>query len=286
MLRLRSRKGVRCPKRALLAKGILSGAPFRFLELVRQRPRRRFALGLGVLGLPVRPAVGKPLTLRPDQRERGALLIVHAQRDAVGIPEIKLRQIAVQVLFRAVLINALHAALEDGEEAFDLSGIGPQCLYSLAGYDASTSQGTGLVQLWGIVRDLSSPNHFRATGLALQLFNDAVQSESHAVLASQNSSLDGISAAAFHGPAGWSVVIVSSRPASTMLTLRFPKTAGQALPQVEAMLATVDRQNGDNVVIRRSPLQRIATAADTIRVEIPSRDMVVLLPAISEGATE
>jgi hypothetical protein len=43
----------------------------------------------------------------------GPFLIINAKRDPVAIPEVKLRQIAVQMFLGTVLINALHAALED-----------------------------------------------------------------------------------------------------------------------------------------------------------------------------
>ena len=52
----------------------------------------------------------------------GAVKIVEAKRGAGVVAEIKFREIAVQVLFVTVLINALHSALEDGEIAFN--GIG------------------------------------------------------------------------------------------------------------------------------------------------------------------
>src|SRR3546814_18719640 len=45
--------------------------------------------------------------------------VVHPVRHAIVVPEIELRKIPVQVLLRAVLIHALHAALEDGERALD-----------------------------------------------------------------------------------------------------------------------------------------------------------------------
>ncbi len=40
-------------------------------------------------------------------------------RHTVIVAEIELREIAVQVALRAVLINALHAALEDREAPFN-----------------------------------------------------------------------------------------------------------------------------------------------------------------------
>ena len=50
-------------------------------------------------------------------------LVVNAKRGAVGIPGIKFREIAVQMLLAAVLINTLlHAALEDRTVTFDRVG--------------------------------------------------------------------------------------------------------------------------------------------------------------------
>lgn len=42
---------------------------------------------------------------------------------SVGVAKIELRKIAVKVLLRAVLIDALHAAFEDAEIAFDGVGV-------------------------------------------------------------------------------------------------------------------------------------------------------------------
>jgi hypothetical protein len=39
-------------------------------------------------------------------------------RNAIAVAKLELRKIAVQVLLAAMLINALHAALEDAEIAF------------------------------------------------------------------------------------------------------------------------------------------------------------------------
>jgi hypothetical protein len=44
---------------------------------------------------------------------------MHANRDTVGISEIKFAQIPVQALLLAVLIHAFHAALEDRIETFN-----------------------------------------------------------------------------------------------------------------------------------------------------------------------
>jgi len=47
------------------------------------------------------------------------LRIVNPVGDTVVVAELELGDVAVQVLLAAVLIDALHAALEDGEVAFD-----------------------------------------------------------------------------------------------------------------------------------------------------------------------
>ena len=51
-----------------------------------------------------------------------AVAIVNAKRNAVVMAEIKLRQIAMQMLLGAMLVGAAHAALEHAEIAFDRVG--------------------------------------------------------------------------------------------------------------------------------------------------------------------
>src|SRR5579863_9689983 len=68
--------------------------------------------------------VGEPLADNAFQRAVGAGHIVNAKFDPVAIAEIELGQIAVQVLFLAMLIDALHAALEDRIVAFGGVGVG------------------------------------------------------------------------------------------------------------------------------------------------------------------
>ena len=63
-------------------------------------------------------APGTTLASRRFDRKCRTFPIVHADRSAVVEPEIKFRQIAVQVLFGAVLMDALHAAIEQAEHVF------------------------------------------------------------------------------------------------------------------------------------------------------------------------
>src|SRR6185312_10563823 len=53
----------------------------------------------------------------------GALSIVHAKGYALIVAEVKFREVAVKVLFGAMLIGAAHAALENRKVAFDGVGV-------------------------------------------------------------------------------------------------------------------------------------------------------------------
>jgi len=81
--------------------------------------RRLFPYGLSVVSLPI----GEPLSDDACNGAAGSLYVVYAQPDAIGIAEIELREITVQVLFLAMLIDALHAALEDRIVAFNRIGM-------------------------------------------------------------------------------------------------------------------------------------------------------------------
>src|SRR5579885_149466 len=102
--------------------------PRRIAPIASDRPASvfasplRFRFGLRQRSSSTSRLIGEPLADHALQQAFGALGIVHAKRDAVVVAEIKLRQIAVQMIVAAMLIDALHAALEHGEEAFD--GVG------------------------------------------------------------------------------------------------------------------------------------------------------------------
>jgi hypothetical protein len=65
--------------------------------------------------LPIR----EPLPFDSVECPNRPLLVVNAKRNARVVPEIELRQIPVQMLFGAMLVDAMHAALKDAEHAFD-----------------------------------------------------------------------------------------------------------------------------------------------------------------------
>ena len=79
---------------------------------------RLLPYGLSVTSRPI----GQPLADDALHGAGGALHVIYAEPNAIAIAEIELRQIAVQMLLAAMLVDALHAALEDRVVAFD--GVG------------------------------------------------------------------------------------------------------------------------------------------------------------------
>lgn len=80
---------------------------------------RGFFVGMRRPRLPISRSVGKALA--PDAQEStvGTGPVVDAESNPAVIPKIELSKVAMQVLLAAVLIDALHPTLEDGEVAFD-----------------------------------------------------------------------------------------------------------------------------------------------------------------------
>ena len=62
--------------------------------------------------------VGEPFADEPPQRILGPLLIANAQPHSVVVSEIELCNVPIKVLFAAMLVDTLHAALGHTVEAF------------------------------------------------------------------------------------------------------------------------------------------------------------------------
>lgn len=62
--------------------------------------------------------IGEALASCTLQRDESAGAVIDADRDTIRVAEIEFGQIAVQMVFGAMLVNALHAALEDRIVAF------------------------------------------------------------------------------------------------------------------------------------------------------------------------
>src|SRR6202050_5039716 len=71
----------------------------------------------------VRLPIGQPLAANAFQRIVGALCILNTELRAVVVAEINLRQIAVQVLRAAMLVNASQSAFEDRKEVLKRVGM-------------------------------------------------------------------------------------------------------------------------------------------------------------------
>src|SRR5437879_2704736 len=63
--------------------------------------------------------IGQTFAFNAAQQFLRAISVVHAKRDAIAVPEVEFGNIAVQMIGCAMLIDAFHAALEDGEESFN-----------------------------------------------------------------------------------------------------------------------------------------------------------------------
>jgi hypothetical protein len=126
----------------------------------------------------VSPPIGEPLAFHAFEGG-GARGVVNANGDALIVAELKFREIAVQVLLGAMLIDALHAAPEDAESALDRVGMDFVADYSPAecvGYSitssaaASSLSGTVSPSAFAVVRLIASSNLVdRSTGRSVGL---------------------------------------------------------------------------------------------------------------------
>lgn len=73
--------------------------------------------------LPVNSPIREALAGDASQRVLVALAVFDPKRRAVVLAKIELGKVAMQMLLTAVLIDALHAALEDAEVALDRVGV-------------------------------------------------------------------------------------------------------------------------------------------------------------------
>ena len=105
--------------------------PFRFRRRRSLLRRRRiFLAAASLMGLArsfsawnsvsaINSMVGQALAEDALDRALGARLVVHPQCNASVVAELELREAAMPVLLAAVLVDAIHSALENAERAFD-----------------------------------------------------------------------------------------------------------------------------------------------------------------------
>ncbi|MCV2368881.1 hypothetical protein [Roseateles oligotrophus] len=97
-----------------------------------------------------------------------------------------------------------------------LLGVRRQAVYSLSGFDTymgslGAGQPRGLVELFGITRDLSQAAQWRPTGQALQAINQVVGGSAHAV-ACQGQACPELTALAFADGRRWIITNSAARP--------------------------------------------------------------------------
>jgi hypothetical protein len=89
----------------------------------------------------VRPPIGQTLAGETAKGLAATLPIIAAVRDPVVVAELELRDIPMQMLLGAMLIDALHAALEDREAAFNRVGMNAAtAIFASAVVDGAVAQ--------------------------------------------------------------------------------------------------------------------------------------------------
>ena len=68
-------------------------------------------------------SIGETLSNDTFDRAHGALYVIYAQPDAIAITKIEFGKVAMQMLFAAMLVDTLHAALENRIAAFNGVGV-------------------------------------------------------------------------------------------------------------------------------------------------------------------
>lgn len=115
------------------------------------------------------------------------------------------------------------------------AGVRRQAVYTLAGYDSfADGEPRRLVQLFGITRDLATPQNWRPTGQAVAALNAVVGGSAHAVRCA-GSGCDEITALAFAGGRRWALVSSASAP----IALRWPCLQAQRLTASSGALTRV-----------------------------------------------
>lgn len=157
------------------------------------------------------------------------------------------------------------------------AGARRQCAYTLAGYDMWTDDRSGLVKLWGLVRDLADSARLRPTGLAIAMLNQAIGGDLHATRLPP--AVSDVTVAAYGGPGGWSLVVASARPQPARFEVAFP--AGTlALPGrlLTLVAASPWDTNEETETVRVSEMV-LQPRERTVSFEVPPLGLVVAVPA-------
>jgi hypothetical protein len=147
-------------------------------------------------------------------------------------------------------------------------GIRRQCVYTLAGFDQALESTAGYTQLMGILRDLREANHFRPTGLALQLLNDTVGGDMKKV------TIDGGSKVwvyAFEAGGRFSAIAISGSDAPERVKIQFPVSANTG---TTLRLRSMAQVSGDFAVREQTAI----ISGHSTELDLAPWSMVVLRP--------
>jgi len=147
-----------------------------------------------------------------DARSRNKRLAVYEVNfhSTWGGAELKQRNAVVTGAASGV---ALARRLMQGSVA----GVREQNVYLLGGFDSFAGKNNDLVRLWGVTRDLTIPNNFRPTGLALAMLNSVAGGRTVGIRCI-GESCSGLTALAFYG--GTRMAVASARNEETKLTVQ------------------------------------------------------------------
>jgi hypothetical protein len=115
------------------------------------------------------------------------------------------------------------------------------------------------------------------------MLNQAVQAEVHLAHASGGEANDGITAIAFHGPAGWSAVLASRRDRRVEVRLQFPAASPGRLPQTVLTLTEPTASAPEHSAARLADSAPAVVAgpaqlrANSVWVPVPARGLVALV---------
>ncbi len=149
-----------------------------------------------------------------------------------------------------------------------------QCAYTFAGFDSYLPNYSGLVRLWGVMRDVGDTRRFRPTGLAISMLNQVIAGDLMKV--SQQVEAQA-TLYAFHSGSDWSAALISTSPLPQEITISFPRNA-----QLPAQLWRLDapdpwatNETAEEVRIVKEPL---SAEGNSVTVRLPAYGLVTLLP--------
>jgi hypothetical protein len=178
---------------------------------------------------------------------------------------------------------ASGAALADRLITAMYSGIARQMVFNLAQYNYNVNSTVGNVMLWGVVNSLADDVSLRPTGQAVQMLNAAISGDFYPVTVA-GPGASGITAAAFLGPNGWSIAIVSSNSSPSQVTVSVP-SSGAPPTQVLTLSGASPTSTNDITTGNPSGAQQVSIVQSSLaannQVTVPAYGLVVVVPAAS-----